>query len=317
MADVEIKNTSDELGIQLQLYKYLREEIINSINLQHRTFIGESFFISIVFSFSFMQMQTNFKPLILSIAPVIVGFTCLWLIEQSRMMRAGDYLCLLEDKINTFTKEPCLTWENWLRRENVSTWDVHKIHHIAQTLILSSFVVIGYFSTYLIWTTPLEFIEMDMQHGLAITYAILLGLVTFMIIKVVKHRRPKITKRYLFSWDGIPGNDNERLIEFLKQIFYVDWAKTTDVKKSDDKKTIRVSTTNNSLSIRLNDEKTKAILTIDDGRTDEFLAKEEDSKLIIYSKSKELNIEFTNWLQEYNNRIKKLKKMEIINENPK
>ncbi len=87
---------------------------------------------------------------------------------------------------------------------------------------------------------------------------------------------------YLFSWDKIPGNDNEILIEFLKQNFGIDWVKTAKIEKIDDGKTIKVSTEMNSLSIRLNDEKTRVTLSIDDDRTDEFIVKTENGKLNVY-----------------------------------
>ena len=87
---------------------------------------------------------------------------------------------------------------------------------------------------------------------------------------------------YLFSWDEIPGNDNVRLIEFLKQNFGIDWAKTVKIEKIDNGKTIKVSTQKNYLSLKLNDEQTEVNLEIDDGRTDKFVAKIENSKLNIY-----------------------------------
>ncbi len=77
---------------------------------------------------------------------------------------------------------------------------------------------------------------------------------------------------YLFSWDDVPGNDSERLIDFLIRGYDIDWVKTAKIEKIDDGKTIRVSIGKNSLSLRLNDEKTSVHLTIDDGRTNEFTA---------------------------------------------
>ncbi len=64
--------------------------------------------------------------------------------------------------------------------------------------------------------------------------------------------------------------------------FCVNWVDTAEIKKSDDGKTIIVSTETNYLTLRLNDEETKAILTIDDGRSDEFIAKKKKCKLDIY-----------------------------------
>jgi hypothetical protein len=91
-------------------------------------------------------------------------------------------------------------------------------------------------------------------------------------------------KEYLFCWDGIPGNDSGRLIDFLKQNYGIDWVKTAKIEKIDDGKTIRVSVEKNYLSLSLNNEKTKAILTIDDVRADEFIAKTMNGKLNIYEK---------------------------------
>lgn len=86
---------------------------------------------------------------------------------------------------------------------------------------------------------------------------------------------------FSFSWDDIgnQGNDDEKLEEFLQ--LYIDWVKTAKIDKIDNK-TIRVSKGINYISLILNDEKTKATLKIDDGRTDELTAKTENGKLNIY-----------------------------------
>ena len=86
----------------------------------------------------------------------------------------------------------------------------------------------------------------------------------------------------LFCWDDIPGNDNERLIRFLKTKFGIEWAETATIEKIDDSMTIRVFAENNSLCLRLTDEKTKVKLEIDDVRTDEFTVETENGKLNVY-----------------------------------
>ncbi len=93
-------------------------------------------------------------------------------------------------------------------------------------------------------------------------------------------------KMYLFSWDEIPGNDDQRIIKYLKDELKIEWAKTENIGKIDDGKTIIVSNKENSLSLKLNDEKTKVNLKIDDDRVDEFTVKTENGKLNIYSKIK-------------------------------
>ncbi len=87
---------------------------------------------------------------------------------------------------------------------------------------------------------------------------------------------------YLFSWDEIPGTDDQRLIEFLKDELKIKWAKTENISKIDDDKTIIVSNKEKSISLKLNDEKTKVNLKIDDGSFDEFIVKTENGKLNIY-----------------------------------
>ncbi len=89
-------------------------------------------------------------------------------------------------------------------------------------------------------------------------------------------------QEYLFSWNNIPGNDNGRLIEFLNQHFGIEWIKTAKIEKIDGGSAIKVSTEKNFLLLKLNAEETKVNLKIDDSRTDEFVAKVENSKLNIY-----------------------------------
>jgi hypothetical protein len=99
------------------------------------------------------------------------------------------------------------------------------------------------------------------------------------------------SKGYLFSWDEIPGNDNVKLIEFLRQKFGIDWLRTPKVEKIDLGMIIKISTEKNLLLLKLNNEKTKLFMEINDGRTDEFIAKTENDKLNIYSKDFKINLD--------------------------
>jgi phage tail-like protein len=92
----------------------------------------------------------------------------------------------------------------------------------------------------------------------------------------------EVKGEYLFRWDEIPGNDNEKLIEFLTQKFEIDWVKTAIIEKIDNDNTIKVSTEKNYLSLKINGEKTIVTLAIEDGGTDEFIANMENGKLNIY-----------------------------------
>ena len=90
---------------------------------------------------------------------------------------------------------------------------------------------------------------------------------------------------FLFSWDEIPGGDSNLFKKFLVKKFDVNWIMTAAIEKID-AKTIRASYESNFLLLRLNNEKTKAILTIDDGRTDKFTVRIENGETKIYDYSR-------------------------------
>jgi uncharacterized protein YjbI with pentapeptide repeats len=82
----------------------------------------------------------------------------------------------------------------------------------------------------------------------------------------------------VFSWDEVPGEYNEILKEFLIKNLEIDWAK---IEKIDDGKTIKVSTGKETFSLKLNDEKTEAVLEIDGIKMDRFAAKMKNGMLNI------------------------------------
>ncbi len=81
----------------------------------------------------------------------------------------------------------------------------------------------------------------------------------------------------LFNWNLY---NNGRLIEFLTKIG-IDWVSTAKIVKDDDN-VIRVFTENNSLLLRINDEKTKVNLETEGGITTEFILRLENNNLNIY-----------------------------------
>lgn len=91
-------------------------------------------------------------------------------------------------------------------------------------------------------------------------------------------------KRYLFSWDMIPGKDNETLKEILKRDYGINWVEKANIEKINDNKTIKVSNNEKSLLLKLKNKNTRVILEIDDNRTDKFIVKKVDDKLNIYTK---------------------------------
>ena len=84
---------------------------------------------------------------------------------------------------------------------------------------------------------------------------------------------PETEEIHIFSWDDIPGNDNDKLIYYLEQIYDVVLEETGNIEKIDNGSTIKISAEKNSILLKLNDEKNKVTLKIDDVRTNEFIAK--------------------------------------------
>ncbi len=99
-------------------------------------------------------------------------------------------------------------------------------------------------------------------------------------------------EKYLFCWDNIPGSDTGIFSEFLIRSFGADWIRTAPVQvtKTEDGKTIAISSSDKSISFGLDDGRTKAIMTIDiSGKPHEFkfTVKHENGRLNIYMDNNE------------------------------
>lgn len=94
-----------------------------------------------------------------------------------------------------------------------------------------------------------------------------------------------IDKSFLFTWNDVPTRkyDTNRFTDFLMKKFGdVDWKKA-NIEKDDSDMTINATTENHSLSLMLDNDKTKAVLNIDDGRrTYEFIMKMDDGELNVH-----------------------------------
>ncbi len=93
----------------------------------------------------------------------------------------------------------------------------------------------------------------------------------------------KGSESFLFSWDDVPGKGNSSVIEFLIQYYGDAWVRTAKIEKVDGGNTLKIYDENNSIFIRLNNEKTKANLALNDHGSDVLLAKNENGRLNIYS----------------------------------
>ncbi|VVB84378.1 Stage II sporulation protein M [uncultured archaeon] len=94
--------------------------------------------------------------------------------------------------------------------------------------------------------------------------------------------------QYLFRWDEIPGEGTERFINFLIQDFGIDWAKNAKIEKIDGGNAIIITTDTKYLSLRLDDEKTKATLSIDFIRKGDFIVKTENGSLNVYKMQRDM-----------------------------
>jgi CRISPR-associated protein Cmr2 len=84
------------------------------------------------------------------------------------------------------------------------------------------------------------------------------------------------------NWNELLGNDRGKFIEFLEHYFCLDWIRSATFDRPDDRRTIKFSYEKHSLSLTLDIDKSKAILTIDNRNTREFIVKVEKEKIGIF-----------------------------------
>jgi hypothetical protein len=86
-----------------------------------------------------------------------------------------------------------------------------------------------------------------------------------------------IAVNYLFSWANVPGDDNVRLLRFLKNNLDIGWAGNVKIRKSKDGKNIHIFDDGHSAKITIDDKQKK--MTVIAGRTHELNVKIEGDKL--------------------------------------
>lgn len=169
-------------------YERLREEITQSIHFQNQIILSGAVVVGIVYGLQFSGVlpelateQPMFKLIIASIPPIIMVSMSLWVVEQTRMMRAGEYLHFLETKLNLELGEVCLSWEGWLRSGNTPA--VHDIHHTAQHFgYLGFFYAFGVFG---LWLYAIEILGLAVQGGFAIETPLLSPAFGYFLLNVV------------------------------------------------------------------------------------------------------------------------------------
>ena len=93
---------------------------------------------------------------------------------------------------------------------------------------------------------------------------------------------PIFFSSYRFSWDNVPGDDSERLKNFLKDDFDIDRVDDATITKSDDGMTIRIFTDEHSSEITMDENKESATLKTRVIETHNLKVKKEEDKLNVY-----------------------------------
>jgi hypothetical protein len=96
---------------------------------------------------------------------------------------------------------------------------------------------------------------------------------------VYMHDNSKNVLTYLFSWDYVPGNESIKLSDYLMNDHGIDWVRNVQIIKTDDNNTIRVFTPNNSVELKLANDKKSVLITPNDIQ---LIVKEEENKFCIY-----------------------------------
>lgn len=112
---------NDLVSVVMEEYKSIQTERIDAIKGQQTTFNFGTATIGVLTATSFTVWEKPLLPdLIFTAFQPLTSYLILavWIGEVSRMMRAGYFISLIENKINSHLKvEDALSWENWLRKK--------------------------------------------------------------------------------------------------------------------------------------------------------------------------------------------------------
>lgn len=92
--------------------------------------------------------------------------------------------------------------------------------------------------------------------------------------------------RLLFTWEDMPGKNEDKLKEYLKRKFKIPWIYEAIIEKSPDNKSITLKKDMDFIYIRLNDTITEASIIGEEGVVSTLIAKKTGKKIKIYYKLK-------------------------------
>ena len=83
-------------------------------------------------------------------------------------------------------------------------------------------------------------------------------------LRLINNKRSRYAVEQVFIWQDVPSKnyENNKLLEFLKRKFNLDWIDHAEIEKIENDNKLRISYKANSILIILDDKKTKAILKI-------------------------------------------------------
>lgn len=186
-------NRNDQFGAEQRAlemeYRHLRSEIETSIRNQVRVLGYGGAVLSLLVALGALQRS----PLLLILLPLLAFiFFALWNVEQTRMMRAGDYLAYIEDRFNENTFGGAVTfWENWLRyrADHPERTDIYQLHIYTQRAMLIVFILIIAGGSVALFLLPSD--QLPLPNGIRLLfagfYAGLTGLSLFLLSGAIKH----------------------------------------------------------------------------------------------------------------------------------
>lgn len=167
-------------------YEQLRSEIDESIRNQARILGYGGTALSLLLGLGLTQHSL---VLLVSVPFISFFFLVLWNVEQTRMMRIGDYVSFVEHRLNDETfGAPVVLWENWLRyRSERPGRDIYQYHYIAQYLVLFGFLVVQVVSLAGLWLWRPASLPVWLLGSLSLVYAVFLVAAVYLLRETIRH----------------------------------------------------------------------------------------------------------------------------------
>lgn len=174
-------------------YDHLRSEVEQSIRNQIRILGYGGATLSLLVGLGIGNRQF---AILIALPFLAFFFFMLWSVEQTRMMRAGDYISGLEDRANEeFLDASDLGWEGWLSyRSKHNTDDIYDLHYYSQYGVLGGFIIVLVIATVFLWIGPdlassqwPALLTGRVRWLLTGAYLFMAGISTVFLMKTVRH----------------------------------------------------------------------------------------------------------------------------------